>query len=117
MYIKPLLFYGYSTNPFKLKERKFPVEFSSRWEEKNTISIQIPQGYSVESSPETKALALPDNLGVFKYQVVSSGNKIKVISQLKFNSATISAGYYEILKGFFGEFVEKQNEKIILSKS
>tara|TARA_R110001632_G_scaffold6324_5_gene25841 strand:- start:17939 stop:19951 length:2013 start_codon:yes stop_codon:yes gene_type:complete len=117
MYIKPLLFYGYSTNPFKLKERKFPVEFSSRWEEKNTISIQIPEGYSVESSPETKALALPDNLGVFKYQVVSSGNKIKVISQLKFNSATISAGYYEILKGFFGEFVEKQNEKIILSKS
>jgi len=27
MYIKPLLFYGYNSNPFKLKERKFPVEF------------------------------------------------------------------------------------------
>lgn len=116
MYIKPLLFYGYSTNPFKLEERKFPVEFSSPWQEKNTIAIEIPEGYIVESVPETKALALPDNLGVFKYQVLAKGNKIKVVSQLKFNTAIIPASYYEILKGFFGEFVEKQSEKIVLIK-
>ena len=58
MYIKPMLFMGYSSNPFKLDERKFPVEFSSPWKEKNTVSISIPAGYTIESSPETKALGL-----------------------------------------------------------
>ena len=117
MYVNPMLFMGYSSNPFKLDERKFPVEFSSPWKEKNTISISIPAGYSIESSPETKALGLPENMGVFKYQVLAGGNKVKIISILEFNTSTIPASYYETLKGFFGEFVKKQSEKIVLVKS
>ena len=117
MYVKPLLFKGFSSNPFKLDERKFPIEFSSPWKEKSTVTIAIPEGYSVESAPETKAFGLPENMGVFKYQVSAAGNKVKVISILEFNQATIPANYYETLKGFFGEVVEKQSEKIVLSKS
>jgi hypothetical protein len=117
MYIKPLLFYGYSSNPFKLKERKFPVEFPSPWEEKHTIVIEIPSNYDIESIPETKALSLPNNLGIFKYKVMSNGKIVKVLSQLKFNSSTINEDYYQILKGFFAEFIKKQSEKIVLIKS
>lgn len=116
LYIQPLLFKAYSSNPFKQKERKFPVEFSSPWKEKSTISIQIPDGYKIESAPQTKALGLPDNMGLFKYQVIAQGNKIKVVSLLQFNRTKIPANYYEILKGFFGEFVSKQTEKIVLVK-
>lgn len=116
MYIKPLLFYGYSSNPFKLKERKFPIEFSSPWEEKHTIVIEIPSNYNIESIPETKALSLPNNLGIFKYKVMSNGKIVKVLSQLKFNSTIINEGYYQILKGFFTEFIKKQSEKIVLRK-
>ena len=54
LYVKPLLFKGYSANPFKLDERQFPVESSSPWKEKNTITITIPEGYSIESAPEKK---------------------------------------------------------------
>ena len=117
MYIKPLLFYGYNSNPFKLKERKFPVEFSSIWEEKHTVNIEIPSNYTIESIPETKALSLPNNLGIFKYKVITSGKTIRVLSQLKFNSTSINEGYYQILKGFFAEFIKKQSEKIVLIKS
>lgn len=116
MYIKPVLFNGYTTNPFKLKERKFPVEFAAPWKEKNSVTIQIPEGYTIESVPEAKALGLPDNLGLFKYQVILQGSKIKVISLLEFNTSVISANYYETLKGFFKEFVDKQSEKIVLVK-
>ena len=56
-------------------------------------------------------------MGVFKYQVLAGGNKVKIISILEFNTATIPANYYETLKGFFGEFVKKQSEKIVLVKS
>jgi hypothetical protein len=111
------LFYGYNSNPFKLKERKFPVEFSSIWEEKHTVNIEIPSNYTIEFIPETKALSLPNNLGIFKYKVITSGKIIRVLSQLKFNSTSINEGYYQILKGFFAEFIKKQSEKIVLIKS
>jgi hypothetical protein len=117
MYIKPMLFKGYTTNPFKSDKREFPIEFNSPWKEKSTVNIQLPEGYTIESSPESKAMALPEQMGMFKYQVMSQGSKVRIVSLLEFNIDKIPASYYDILKGFFTEFVEKQSEKIVLIKS
>jgi len=117
IYIEPSLFLTKRINPFKLDERKFPVDFATAWKNENKITIQIPKGYVVESIPEPLAIALPDNLGVFKYQVIQSGNKIKTISSLEFNASIISPQYYSFLKDFYGKIVDKESEKIVLIKS
>mgnify|MGYP000616228419 CR=1 FL=1 len=114
IYIEPLLFLTQHENPFKLQERKFPVDFTSPWKDKNTISIQIPEGYKVESLPESIAIGLPNNMGVFRYQIIQSSNKIKTISILEFNSSIISSQYYLALKDFYSQLVKKQSEKIVL---
>jgi hypothetical protein len=116
LYIEPILFLTTHNNPFKLEERKFPIDFTTPWKDRNTVSIQIPEGYKVEYLPETFAIGLPRDLGVFKYQVKQVGNKIKTISVLQFNQAIISPEYYSALKGFYSEFVKKQSEKIVLVK-
>jgi hypothetical protein len=116
LYIEPLLILAQHTNPFKLEERKFPVDFITPWKDKNTVSIQIPDGYTVSSLPETLAIALPENLGVFKYQVTQTGNKIKTMSILQINKSTITPQYYLVLKDFYGQLVKKQSEKIVLVK-
>ncbi|MEE9408049.1 MAG: transglutaminase domain-containing protein [Polaribacter sp.] len=116
LYIEPLLFFTKKTNPFKLKERKFPVEFDAPFVTKNTVSIQIPEGYKVETLPESLAIGLPENLGVFKYQVSQRGSKINTVAILQFNNAIIAPVYYEALKEFYGQMVKKQSEKIVLVK-
>lgn len=116
LYIAPLLFLTQQTNPFKLDERKFPVDFATPWKDKNTVSIQIPEGYKLASLPETLAIGLPENLGVFKYQVSQVGNKIKTRSILQFNQAIITPQHYTALKDFYGQLVQKQSEKIVLIK-
>jgi hypothetical protein len=113
IYIEPSLFLTKRINPFKLDERKFPVDFVTAWKNENKITIQIPKGYAVESIPEPLAIALPDNLGVFKYQVIQSGNKIKTISSLEFNASIIPPQYYSFLKDFYGKIVDKESEKIV----
>ena len=116
LYLEPLLFLTIRENIFKLEERKFPVDFASPWKEKNTVSIQIPEGYKVESLPEVLAIGLPEKMGFFKFQVSQVGNKIKVMSILQFNTPFISPDYYKPLKEFYGKLVEKQTEKIVLIK-
>ena len=116
LYIEPLLILAQHTNPFKLEERKFPVDFITPWKDKNTVSIQIPDGYTVSSLPKTLAIALPENLGVFKYQVTQTGNKIKTMSILQINKSIITPQYYLVLKDFYGQLVKKQSEKIVLVK-
>ena len=116
LYIEPLLFLTRNTNPFKLEERKFPVDFTTAWKDVNKVSIQIPEGYKIEQTPEPMAIALPDNIGVFKFQVTSRGNKINTISILQFNKALIGAQYYTFLKDFYSQLVKKETEKIVLTK-
>jgi len=116
LYLEPLLFLTQHKNPFKLNKRKFPVDFATPWRDKNTISIKIPEGYKVESIPENLAIGLPNNLGVFKYQIVETSGAINTTCLLQFNSAIITPQYYEILKAFYGELVKKQSEKIVLVK-
>ena len=116
MYITPLFFLAKKENPFKLEKRLFPVDFGLPWKEKDNVNIQIPEGYKVESLPEPLAIGLPENKGVFKYQLTNVGNKIKVVSIFQINSSAISPTYYLALKEFYKKVVEKQTEKIVLVK-
>ncbi|MDC9723196.1 MAG: DUF3858 domain-containing protein [Urechidicola sp.] len=116
MYITPLLFLATDENPFKLDNREYPVDFGTPWQEKIKTTIQIPEGYKVETVPGDVAIGLRDDLGKFIYSVKASGNKIQVTSLFEINSGVISATYYAELKGLFKELVAKQTEKIVLVK-
>lgn len=116
VYIDPLLFFTRKSNPFKLNERKFPIDFNTPWKNKYSINIQIPEGYKIESVPKALAIALPDNMGVFKFLVKGEANKIRVTSILQFKDSFISPEYYQDVKSFFKKIVEKQTEKIVLIK-
>ena len=116
LYIEPLLFFVNSTNPFKLEDRKFPVDFTTPWKDVHRVSIQIPEGYKVEILPKKIAIGMPGDLGVFKFQTSQIGNKINTVCILQFNSAIIAPKYYAVLKGFYAKVVEKQSEKIVLVK-
>jgi len=116
LYIEPLLFLTEHENPFKLDERKFPVEFNAKWKNAFNVLIDIPEGYQVEKLPETLAIGLPDNMGVFKYQVKQMGNKMKTSCILEFKQSIIPAQYYPYLKEFYNQIVKKESEKIVLRK-
>ena len=116
LYITPMLFLAKKENPFKAENRNFPIDFVLPWKEKENVTIQIPNGYKVESIPAPLAIGISENLGVFKYQITNVGNKIKVVSIFQINTAVISSAYYLELKDFYKKVVEKQIEKIVLIK-
>ncbi|KAB1153949.1 DUF3857 domain-containing protein [Tenacibaculum aiptasiae] len=116
LYFSPLFFLAMTENPFKTEERNFPVDYGMPWLDSFTISITIPEGYTIESHPKELAIGLPDNLGVFKYKISILGNKVKLSSITQINSNIISPQYYSSLKLFYKQLVEKQTEKIVLVK-
>lgn len=117
LYIDPLLFLGEKTNPFKLEDRKYPIDFATPWENKISIVIEIPEGYTVESIPEKSGTALPDNYALFRFLTSVKGNKIQILSSVKMNSPIIPQTYYAAIKEFYKMIVEKHTEKIVLTKN
>ncbi|VXC29516.1 Transglutaminase [Flavobacterium sp. 9AF] len=116
IYLKPMMFFGLEENPFKLDQRKYPVDFSFPFKDTYAISIKIPEGYEVEYLPEGTNVAMENNFATFKYIVSVTNNNIQLLVNLDINSIYIPSNAYSALKGFFKLIVEKENDKIILKK-
>jgi hypothetical protein len=116
IYVNPLLFYTQEANPFKQENREYPVDYGFPFMDKYAINIQIPEGYKVETLPTSSVIAMEDNLGNFKFMTSQNGNTIQLSAMVQMNSAIISSEYYPTLKEFYQKMIDKQNEKIILTK-
>ena len=116
LYLKPLGFLAMAENPFKLEKREYPVDFGYPFKDIYMIKLNLPEGYAVESCPESKVLRLPDNLGSFKYNIVPKENQVDVMVNFEIKSSIITANYYPYLKEFFNQVVAKEGEQLVLSK-
>ena len=117
IYFSPLFFLSTKENPFKLEKREFPVDFGYPSSTTYRIIINLPEGYIVESIPTASAVALPDDLGSFKYILTQKESTIQLLIDTKINASIISPSYYEILKVYFKQLIEKENEQIVLTKA
>ena len=116
IYFSPMFFMAMTENPFKLEERNYPIDFSYPWQQRYTVSINVPEGFYIISIPEDVSLALPDNLGNFSYQLKNTLTSLQLNVSLSLNQTIVNVEYYNGLKEFYKKIVEKQLEKIVLSK-
>ena len=116
MYLNPMLYWQMKENPFKLKDRKFPVDFGYHINRNFYVKIKLPKGYKVESLPKTLQLALPGRQAVFLYSAQHFGDALLVNSRLSVNRSNFRADQYAGLKKFFERIIAKQAEQIVLKK-
>lgn len=104
-------------NPFKLTERKYPVDFGFPMSETLIFYYQIPEGYSAIEVPQNVSWNLPEKAGAYKFMIAVSGNNIQIMSKFEINETVLFGEKYAILKNFYDMIVTKQAEKIVLKKN
>ncbi len=115
-YINPTLFADLKENPFKQKERSYPVNIPYKQSRQYVVNFKIPQGYEVVDLPKNIKLILPDNAASFQYFISNTGNLIQVSVKLNINRLQYAADNYSPLKNFFDQVAAKQNEQVVLKK-
>jgi hypothetical protein len=86
---------------FKPKERTYPVYFRFAFEEDDTVSIRVPEGFALESvSPPQNAA-----IGYAGYESVSQfeGHRLLTRRTLKVNGIFFSPEQYPEVRGFFNK--------------
>ena len=116
MYFSPLLFLVQQKNPFKQEKREYPVDFVFPSEDKYLVNLTIPEGYEVETVPQSAAFKTNDDALILKYTISNTGNKLQIAVVFNTNTAILPAASYEELKLFFEELVKKENEKVVLKQ-
>jgi hypothetical protein len=116
IFLKPLLFFTDTTNPFVQEERQMPIYFG--YPDQNTYNVffEIPNGYVVESMPKPIRIMTENKDASYVMNMITGENKIQIQVTKGINKAIFVATDYDMLKEFFQKIIASQNEKIILKK-
>ncbi len=116
IFFSPLLFLRDKENVFKTDDRKYPVDFGYGFSNTYMINIKIPQGYEVAEFPKPQAFKLPENMGKFSFRSNIANGTIQIVVDETINAPVITADYYPVLKQFYNQLIEKENEQVVLKK-
>jgi len=119
LYISPLLFLAQDQNPFKqeTKERKLPINFTFPKSKRYIVNLKVPEGYEIDYMPESVAIGLPNEKGLYKFDIKKSPTgDIQIVILKRLTESIVGPQYYQPLKDFYKTIVEKETDKIVLKK-
>ncbi len=117
MFFSPLLDESIEKNPFKLAERKYPVDFAYPIDERIVMQFSIPEGWSVTDLPESVSYTLPDNGGGYYFKIQQVGQVLQVVRKFNINKPIFIFNEYPDLKLFYDLIAKKEAEKIVFKKN
>lgn len=117
LYLDAIYGNSITENPFKLQQRKHPVDFGCPHKYSYQIVITLPEGYRLESTPEKAIVSLPENGGSFKYLTSSMGQQLIISSVFTINKVMFNYMEYPMIKKLYQIAVDKYSEKIVLKKN
>lgn len=114
--INPFKRHGFNKNPFKLKERNYPVDFAYPRTSNYFVNIKIPKGYKVVQSPKNLAISLPQNGGRCIIKSTVNDSSISIYVRFNVNKKIFFAKEYFALKEFYNKIIQAEKSYIILEK-
>lgn len=117
IYFNPFVVGRWTTNPFKLKERNFPVDFGTPQEETVLVVVEYPPSFTLDEMPKDIAMALPNKGGRFTFSCGNIGNKLNITYTLSLSKAIYEAQEYPYLKELFARIVQiRQTDLVFIKK-
>ncbi len=115
--LNPMLFLKNDKQLFNEEKRTYNIEFGTPFKKTTTIAIQIPEGFSVEEIPEDVSVGLPNDKGLYLYNISLRDNVLRIKTILAINHAILPAQYYDYLKQLWSKIIETETQYISLVKS
>lgn len=114
--LNPFFFDKWNGNPFKSKERLYPVDFGAPLERISVLSLEYPPAFELVDVPEKMGLLLPDGGGRFLFDVRNVGNKLSLSNSLSIRKTVFSSTEYHYLKELFSRILQVQNSELVFKR-
>ncbi|MGC1244048.1 MAG: DUF3857 domain-containing protein [Chryseosolibacter sp.] len=112
----PFFFEKWSENPFKSKERLYPVDFGTPVERLTVFTLEYPATLEIVNIPEKVGLALPDQGGRFIFEARNTGNRLSFNNSLSIRKAVYTSAEYHVLKELFARILQVQQSELIFKR-
>lgn len=107
-------------NPFtdippEVEARKYPIQLKNNFIELDTIQINFPEGFEVESIPEDHFTTNSD-FASYEIKVEQKGKQLLYTRKLAVKAKTLPADNYEAFRQLFLDVAKKDKMKVVLVK-
>lgn len=117
IYFNPFSFKFFETNPFKLSERTYPIDFGYKRSFVYILSVNLPENHSVVELPEEQLAKLPNDAGSLYFIVQQMDEKtINIQCRLRLLKTSYGPEFYPYLKKFLATVMDIQNSSYIVVK-
>ena len=116
LFFDPFIDKFFTTNPFKLKNRTYPVDFGYKDSFDYILVFDAGEAYEIKEIPKNIRMMLEENKGEFSMISTLSGSKLRMLFKIKFHEAVYPPYFYDSLKELMKNVVDKQMNSIVLLK-
>lgn len=116
IYLNPFFHEAIKTNPFKLDDRLYPVDFGFKINYMYRASINIPDNYVIKELPKSKAFSLPNKGGTFIFNIKKLNGKLTIFFKFQLAKTKYNNQEYFALKEFFNQIIKVHSSSILLEK-
>jgi hypothetical protein len=112
----PYLFNRIVTNPFKLADRTYPVDWGMPSDTKFVLNMLLPDGYTIENEPKSESVSLPNDGGRFVIMYQPNGNSFSFSNVISFKKSVYSSDEYQSLKELYNKIILEEKSEMIFKK-
>ncbi|MDB5016324.1 MAG: hypothetical protein JWQ84_1156, partial [Mucilaginibacter sp.] len=112
----PFLLNPITTNPFKLSERDFPVDWGMPSDERYVVNIHLPAQYAIENLPQGVSFVMPNQGGKF-FTVFEGDHQNFTFSYItRFNQSVYGPEEYPYLKELYNKIILTEKNEIVFKR-
>lgn len=112
----PVIMDQLKTNPFKLAERDYPVDWGMPSDERYIVTIHVPDQYIIENPPQNLSYGMPNQGGRFLTDYQSDGNTFTFSYVTQFNKSVYSTDEYPYLKELYNKIILAEKTEMVFKK-
>jgi hypothetical protein len=114
IYFNPIVLDRLRTSPFKLRERKFPVDMAYGRDVITLSTINIPAEFEIKEFPKNIELGGDDIR--YTRRTIAWGDSVQTMTHLTISVTVFPPDVYESLKSFYDKLVAAESEQIVLER-
>ena len=101
---------------FQTTQRKHPVYFRYPFQTVDEVTVQMPEGFKVESLPKSESTPAA-SAAIFQVSCKQEGNQLRITRREGLEGFYFPLQYYEAIRNFFDMMKGKDDEKIVLQST
>ncbi|MDB5023306.1 MAG: hypothetical protein JWP78_1061 [Mucilaginibacter sp.] len=114
----PFILNKITTNPFKLAERGYPVDWGMPSDERYILTVHLPEKYAIENPPQEVSFFMPNKGGKFFTSFDGNSNSFTFSYLTSFNKSVYGPEEYPYLKELYNKIIlAEKNEMVFKKKS